>query len=279
MAKKQRHQLQDGDVVKTSYTSRDVPIPPDFLVADDPLNGAADPIVVSKVIDWRATPIPEYADRYAVVIDNVLSPSECATLVRLAEESVILDSDSDSDSDSDPEDADYDDDGDYNPEGKRKGGNQNQNQKNKKKEKMESEKQKQSPWQPALVNIGHGMEAFDKLYRNSDRIIWDNQTVMDRLWARCARAEGLREALAVVDDELPQGSRRVGRQGVRKGMRWEFARFNHRGRYLRYTSGQYFRREFVSLLYLFTLPSYVTFPLLSCVFLMDTLSTYRSYRG
>jgi hypothetical protein len=228
MAKKQKHQLQDGDVVKTSYSSRDVPIPLDFLVADPP--DAADPIVIGKQIDWRATAIPEYADRYAVVIDNVLSPSECATLVRLAEESVILDSDSDSD--------DVDADGDYDDDEA-----QSRKTDRKKKQKKESEK-KSSPWQPALVNIGHGMEAFDKLYRNSDRIIWDNQVVMDRLWARCARAEGLREALAVVDDELPQGSRRVGRQGVRKGMRWEFVRFNHRGRYLRYTGGQYFRREF-----------------------------------
>jgi len=95
-----------------------------------------------------------------------------------------------------------------------------------------------TPWQPALVNIGAGLEVLNKRYRNSDRIVWDNQVVMDRIWARCARgAPGLAEELGVVVVEEEEEWR-----GGGAGARWEFDRFNERGRYLRYGSGQYFRR-------------------------------------
>jgi hypothetical protein len=36
-------------------------------------------------IDWAKTDIPEYAGAYAVVLDNVLAPAECAELVREAQ--------------------------------------------------------------------------------------------------------------------------------------------------------------------------------------------------
>jgi len=180
--------LQDGDIVQAVYKSRDVPIPDDFLNTDP---SDARPIVAND-IDWLKTDLPENEGRYATVLDNVLSPSECDTLLRMAEDSV-------------------DDRG--------KSGNRT--------------------WAPALVNIGGGWEALKKGYRDSDRIVWDNQAVMDRLWARCARVDGLLERLATVQEPPSQRMRMRGS----KGNTWEFERLNERMRFLKYGAGQFFRRK------------------------------------
>ncbi|KAI8654845.1 P4Hc domain-containing protein [Fusarium keratoplasticum] len=87
-----------------------------------------------------------------------------------------------------------------------------------------------SAWRPALVNLGAGWEAPAPGYRESDRIIWDQQTIVDRLWERCAQAEGLRELLAVIPPDP-----------YMRGGKWKFSRFNERMRYLKYTPGQYFK--------------------------------------
>lgn len=89
-----------------------------------------------------------------------------------------------------------------------------------------------SAWRPALVNLGAGWEAPAPGYRESDRIIWDQQTIVDRLWERCAQAEGLRELLAVIPPDP-----------YMRGGKWKFSRFNERMRYLKYTPGQYFKRK------------------------------------
>ena len=70
-------------IVRTTYTSKEVTIPDDFLIAtrDD-----AEPITVQR-IDFKSSPLPEYDGCYATVLENVLSPSECAQLLRLAEAS------------------------------------------------------------------------------------------------------------------------------------------------------------------------------------------------
>lgn len=67
--------------VKTSYTSKPVDIPHDFLSPEHAL-----PVTVTP-IDFTQTPLPEYAGLYAVVLDNVLSAEECSELLRLAEAS------------------------------------------------------------------------------------------------------------------------------------------------------------------------------------------------
>ncbi len=155
--------------MRPTYESREVEIPADFLVAKPP-DGRP---VTAAVIDWTETALPENAGRYAVVLDHVLSPSECARLLRMAEDSVA----------------------DRGRSGTR-------------------------TWSPALVNVGGGWEVLSKSYRNSDRIIWDNQTIMDRLWARCAEAPGVREQLAVVQEPVGPSQRR---KGITKGNRWSFA--------------------------------------------------------
>ncbi|KAM7213087.1 hypothetical protein V8F06_011510 [Rhypophila decipiens] len=171
--------LQDGDVIKTSYKQLPVPIPATYLTTTP---SDAKPITY-QIIDFTRTPLPEYKDRYAAILDNVLSPSECSTLISLAESSAV-------------------------PNGNKK-----------------------KTWKPALVNYGDGYEALDKEYRNSDRIIWDCQDVMDRLWDRISTIQAVRERLAEVQED--------GRKGKIK--KWKFARLNERGRFLKYSGGQYFR--------------------------------------
>ncbi|OLN86462.1 hypothetical protein CCHL11_06436 [Colletotrichum chlorophyti] len=90
-----------------------------------------------------------------------------------------------------------------------------------------------APWQPAMVNIGPGWEILEPEYRNSDRIIWDHQEIVDRLWKRCALAPGLREELAFVGG--------VAKPSKRLETGWKFARFNKRMRFLKYQKGQFFR--------------------------------------
>jgi len=70
-------------IVETHYTSKPVDIPADFLKATP---SDAVPITMER-IDFSTSPLPEYAPYYARVLDNVLSASECAQLLRLAEQS------------------------------------------------------------------------------------------------------------------------------------------------------------------------------------------------
>lgn len=94
--------------VRVIYSSCDVAIPDTFLT-DAPSD--AQPVTV-KQIDFANSPLPEYAGKFAIVLDNVLSPYECAELISLAEQSAG-----------------------------------------------------QKSWQPALVNVGNGMEARIANYR------------------------------------------------------------------------------------------------------------------
>lgn len=70
------HQL-----TQTSYTSKEVEIPSDFL-RTQPQD--AHPITVQRV-KFAETPLPEYEPCYATVIDNALSASECENILLLAE--------------------------------------------------------------------------------------------------------------------------------------------------------------------------------------------------
>jgi hypothetical protein len=81
------------------------------------------------------------------------------------------------------------------------------------------------PWRPAMVNIGPGIEVLSTGYRNSDRIVWDHQEVVNRLWARCCQADGLGDKLATYK------------------AKWRFSRVNDRMRFLRYKPGDYFKRK------------------------------------
>lgn len=168
--------------VKPIYRSNNIPIPDDFLrshAAD------AQPITYSP-IDFGNTVLPEYSGCYAVILDHVLSPSECAQLLQLAEDSV-----------------------------------------------MDEDKEDGSSWRPALVNVGGGYEVEIPHYRKSDRIIWDNQEIVDRLWARMAALPEIQEKLST----LPGVAAEISVQDSK----YEFYRVNKRLRFLKYTPGQFFK--------------------------------------
>lgn len=94
--------------------------------------------------------------------------------------------------------------------------------------------QEHSPWQPAMVSLGDGFEILSTGYRESDRIIWDQQEIVDRIWGRVRQAEGIEEKLAVFKE--PED--RV--LGIPK---WDFRCVNKRMRFLQYTKGQFFKGE------------------------------------
>ncbi|KAI8946982.1 hypothetical protein F4801DRAFT_592945 [Xylaria longipes] len=168
--------------VKTVYRSKDVAIPDDFLKSEP---ADAQPIT-HKPIDFKNSVLPEYEGCYAVVLDHVLSPSECTELLKLAEDSV-----------------------------------------------MDEDKEGRSSWRPALVNIGGGYEVEIPDYRKSERIIWDNQEIVDRLWARMAALPEIQENLSTLPGLATDAS--VDRT------KYKFYRVNKRLRFLRYTAGQFFK--------------------------------------
>jgi len=71
---------QRSRIMQTSYTSNPVQIPPNFLKE---IPKDTNPITIERV-NFAESALPEYAPYYATVLDNVLSASECAELLRLA---------------------------------------------------------------------------------------------------------------------------------------------------------------------------------------------------
>ncbi|CAM6128631.1 unnamed protein product [Calypogeia fissa] len=208
--------------LKTSYTSCPVSIPTDFLSSPPP---STHPSITYTKIDFSTSPIPEYQDHYAVVLDNVLSPEECQELIHLAELSA-----GGHDVDN-PAPKSDDRDG-------RKGGKHLE-----KGEELENGGKNLEKafdgWRPALVNVGGGYEVRRTDYRNSDRIIWDSDYIADRIFSRCLLVPQLREDLEFIEG-TPKLSM-LGRRAVSSGQRWKLTRLNKRLRFLRYGAGQFFR--------------------------------------
>lgn len=202
-------------IVATSYTSEPVNVSPNFLTTT-PYD--AKPILTYPV-DFAETTLPEYRGCYAVVLDNILSASECKQLIAYAEESAGSPDNGKMDSAT----ADAPSENGTNVDG------------GEPKQKVDN-----NGWRPALVNVGAGREVLVTGYRNSDRIIWDNQEVMDRLWARCLLAEGVKKDLARIEGKpLIQGDR-----AVQRGEKWHVTRLNERMRFLKYGPGQFFKGVF-----------------------------------
>ena len=150
-------------------------LPPNFLSAPGP------PVSVQR-IDFSKTSLPEYHDLYAVILDNVLTASECQLLVRAAEQST------------------------------------------------------KHGWEPAMVNVGMGMQKLILDSRNCGRIIWDDREVVGKIWDRCK--EHVPEIETLNDMPHVTGNGPVKRREVLR-----LSRLNERMRFLKYGSGQYFRRE------------------------------------
>ncbi|KAI9809814.1 MAG: hypothetical protein M1825_000247 [Sarcosagium campestre] len=199
--------------IPTEYNSRAVSIPEGFLVDDPP---DAKPMSAQR-IDFSKTVLrDEYVGYYGIILDNVLSASECTQLLQLAESSSLSSSSSSSSASS---------------------------------EGVSSEGEgHSSAWGPALVSSGPGMEMLVPEYRNSDRIVWDEAEIASRLWARCCKASSsgsdsgsLRRELACLDAK--KHSRVLGPARAAAGQRWRFSRLNERLRFLRYGVGQFFRQH------------------------------------
>lgn len=154
--------------------------PADFLAGPGP------EVEVTHV-DFSKTDCTEYNGLYAVILDNVLSPDECAQLITLAEQS--------------------------------SGGEPGKGN-----------------WERALVNIGNNQQTLLTDIRNCDRIIWDTQEIVDRIWQRCR--------IHVPEIEHVRGKAGVTGWGpVKRKESYVLTRLNERMRFLKYTGGEYFNSE------------------------------------
>ena len=93
-------------------------------------------------------------------------------------------------------------------------------------------------WEQAMVNIGSGQQRLTTEIRDCGRIIWDDQEIVAKIWARCKGHMGEIENLS--------GNLKVTGPGPYKRKEtWHLTRPNERMRFLKYGRGQYFRRESV----------------------------------
>jgi len=93
-----------------------------------------------------------------------------------------------------------------------------------------------------MVNVAVGYEVHSPGYRNGDRLIWDNQEIVDRLWKRCLHVPGLAERMGRVDEPMIVGEGKYERPVVR-GAWFRFVKLNQRMRFLKYSGGEFFRRK------------------------------------
>ncbi|KAE9365335.1 hypothetical protein N431DRAFT_352776 [Stipitochalara longipes BDJ] len=97
-------------------------------------------------------------------------------------------------------------------------------------------------WKPAMVNAGRNHEVLALDYRNSDRIIWDDHVIAQRLWDRVMQAEGMKEYFSILEGEV---YRPVCGDSIYEGERWKVTKqgLNERLRFLKYGPGQFFREH------------------------------------
>ncbi|CAG8948841.1 hypothetical protein HYFRA_00001964 [Hymenoscyphus fraxineus] len=207
----QKPKRQAPKMVVVNYTSLPVEIPSNFLAPlPNPLNtlhvqeiefgSKRDPgnIPRDESIDLIYANIPENSDRYAVIIDNVLTEQECKQLIHMAELSAGVH-------------------GDEMVEG--------------------------NGWKPAMVNGGYNREYLALDYRNSDRIVWDNKVVMDRIWERVMQHPRMKERFSSMlgfGTEIEPSGRGYGET---KDVQWLLAGPNERMRFLKYGKGQFFKEH------------------------------------
>jgi hypothetical protein len=152
-----------------------------YTLASDFLSAPAPDLIVHR-IDFSKTIIPEYADLYAIIIDNALSHEECMALVRAAE---------------------------AHANGK---------------------------WEQAMVNVGGGRQRLISDVRDCGRIIWDNSTIVDKIWSR------VKSSVPEIEC-LEKKARITGNGPAMRAERYQMSRLNERMRFLKYGPGQYFRRK------------------------------------
>lgn len=92
-------------------------------------------------------------------------------------------------------------------------------------------------WEQALVNVGNGKQRLITDVRDCGRIIWDDRDVVAKIWSR------VKDCGILPDIEFIKDKAKVTGFGpVKRGEVLQMTRLNERMRFLRYESGQYFRR-------------------------------------
>ena len=91
-------------------------------------------------------------------------------------------------------------------------------------------------WQQATINSGFSGQEVDSETRLCGRIIWDNADLAAKIWARCQ--EHLAEIHTVKD-----APHITGPGLLTKGWRFGVVGLNPSMRFLRYSDGNYFKRE------------------------------------
>ena len=94
-------------------------------------------------------------------------------------------------------------------------------------------------WEQALVNLGLDRQELLLDYRNSGRIIWDDRSIVEKIWDRIKDSVPEIEVLK----DMPHVT---GPGPVKRKETWQLTRLNERMRFLKYGAGQYFRRKFFS---------------------------------
>jgi hypothetical protein len=147
------------------------------------LEGPAPPSCTSRPIDFTKEGLPEYAHSFAMAIDDIATPVECAALLNAAET--------------------------------RAG----------------------AKWEQAMINIGNGEQKMVIDRRYCGRIIYDNPELAQRIQER---------VLPYLPQEIVTLTNKPGITGkgpVQRGETWRMRRLNEKLRFLKYTSGMYFREH------------------------------------
>lgn len=91
-------------------------------------------------------------------------------------------------------------------------------------------------WEQAMVNVGGGRQRLISGVRDCGRIIWDDSTIVDKIWSRVKSSvpeiEYLEKKVLI-----------TGHGPAKRGEIYQMTRLNERMRFLKYGRGQYFRRK------------------------------------
>lgn len=141
------------------------------------------PTCRSEQVDFKQVGIPEYANSFAVLIHDMLSPAECKAMLEAAEQTSA------------------------------------------------------GEWEGAMVNVGMGKQKMMTDIRLCGRIIWDTPEIVDALLTR------IKPHLPADIQTLKTSPGITGAGPVKRKEIYQLTRLNERLRFLKYTSGMYFREH------------------------------------
>lgn len=205
---------QSWKVVHANYRSLPVAYPDDYL---QPLQDPG--IIEYKRIDFKKKGLPRYQDCYAAVLDNVLTRQECRQLLRYIEMSAGLHREADDVDCSGGASVDASSSSPSSP--------------------SKAESSAPNGWRPAGLNGAPSMEILVPDHRRGERIIWDEEEIARRVWARIIQSPELKQYLSgdLTDTErYPSVSPLLTAQSITITK----DALNKRLRCLKYTEGDFF---------------------------------------